>query len=276
MKFKKSVRSYKNTEHLKKVEQATRGLNKRINEENRVNLGRLRKILSIIIITSPCFLVLALVAHLRFWILILIFWIFIIWLVLLVAKITDSPGLNSLGGCLILLILILSLPATGLIIYSINNAIYLGPFKDHVREYVTVSGLKNPARSSPHRTQAYLKGKIIPVNKTENKIDDIYYSLPEGLRATKPEDVGTIVWLDWGEDKVGHYCSEYIPGCFSSDDPAIVNTCDVTIIDKSIPAIVVERNFRGSDPPQKTKGGGASGSMPTEEIVDYLQNLPKK
>jgi hypothetical protein len=243
--------------------------------------GRLSllKILSIIMLASLCLLVL-LAISLDFRIVIL--WIFIILLVPLALMIIGqrSPDSDSLGGCLILLILILSLIAIGLTIGSNTSRqldMVLEPFKNHIREYSIVSGLKNPARTSPHRTKAYLKGKIIPVNRMESRIDDIYFSLPEGLRATKPEDVGTIVWLDWEKDTVGHYCPEGLGGCFSSDDPAIVNTCDVTIIDKSIPAIVVERNFRGSDPPEKKeKGGSGSGSMPTKEIIDYLKNLPKK
>lgn len=149
-----------------------------------------------------------------------------------------------------------------------DSITYLGPFMNHVKEYSTISGLKNSVRTSPHRMQAYLKGKIITVNKENNRIDNIYFDLPEELRAAKPEDVGTIIWLKWGENKVGSY---------TDGEDAIVNNCHVTIIDKSISAIVDERNFRGSDPPKVKHGSGSdSGSMPTKEIVNYLQSLPKK
>jgi hypothetical protein len=119
------------------------------------------------------------------------------------------------------------------IFFSIRNAIYLGPFKAHVNEYSIVSGLK------PKRTQAYLKGKVITVNKKVNRIDDIYFDLPEKLRATKPEDVGTIVWLEWGQDEFGFYCDESDSSCKASITPdrhhetATVITCHMTIIDKS-------------------------------------------
>jgi hypothetical protein len=142
------------------------------------------------------------------------------------------------------------------------HQVYLDPFKAHFSEYTTVSSLK------PNRAQAYLKGKIIAVNKKEKKIDDIYFKLPEELRATKPENVGTIVWLDWGEDEVGTY---------TDAETATVITCHMTVIDKSIPAIVGEINFRGDDPPElKKRLDSSSGTTPDEDIVFFLQNVPKK
>jgi hypothetical protein len=231
-----------------------------------------KRILSIIILTGLGLLVLALVdSYLRIAFLILILLSSIIWLaskssVYWSSKILKNI-LDGLRGWLIILFAAWIVAAFFSASYSIKDASLQDPFKDHVREYSTVSGLKNSVRTSPHRTQAYLKGKIITVNKKENRIDDIYFKLPEELRATKPEDVGTIVWLDWGEDRVGFY--------LGSHGDATVNTCHVTIIDKSVPAIVGEINFRGSDPPERSYGS-SSGSMPTEVIVNYLRNLPKK
>jgi hypothetical protein len=244
----------------------------------------LRRILSIIILASLGLLVLALVGnYLHIGFLILIFLSSIIWLASKSSSYRSSKILKNildwLRGCLIFLF------ATGIFVSygPIRNAIDLGSLRDHVREYSTVSGLKNPARTSPHQTEAYLKGKIITVNKKEKRLDDIYFDLPEELRATKPEDVGTIVWLEWGKDEAGFYCDWSDVLCKDGitppkhDDPATVNTCHVTIIDKFIPAIVGEMSFMGSDPPQrKTRSGSSSGSMPTEEIVAYLQSLPKK
>jgi hypothetical protein len=154
------------------------------------------------------------------------------------------------------------------IFYAIRDAIYLGPFKEHVTEYSTVLDVKNPVKHSSEKKEAYIKGKIITVNNEEGEIDDIYFSLPEELRATKPENVGTIVWLEWGEDNIGSY---------TDGEDATVITCDVTIIDKSTATVVAERNFRGSIPPNpKRSGEDGTGSMPIDEIVAYLKTLPKK
>lgn len=215
-----------------------------------------------------------------------------------------SQVTNKVGSAIILLII-------GVLAYIVLMVEIceskLGPFKDHLGEYTDIPSLEDPSRKdllkdrikaentlnppptpkqapslsaqiglsptlllnpSPGSMQPYVKGKVILVNKEEKKIDHTYCELPEELRATRPEEVETIVWLEWGKDKVGRY---------TDGSTAYVNTCKVTIIDRSIPAIVAVTNLRGSMPPNMTtRGGGAGGSMPTEEVIAYLQNLPRK
>jgi hypothetical protein len=121
------------------------------------------------------------------------------------------------------------------------------PFKTLVSEYQTVSGLKNLAKIKRSRTKPYIKGKIIPVEidkKGEWIASDFFYpELPENLRTTNLENAGTIVLLEWGEE---------------------LSACKVTIIDKSLKIIVNEKTFK------------RVGSIPFQEIVDYLRSLPKK
>lgn len=151
---------------------------------------------------------------------------------------------------------------------AVRDLFQLQPFKDRVSEYATVPGLKNRTKSNRYPTKPYIKGKIILIDKSHNKISNIYYELPEELRATKPEEVGTIVWLKCGRDKVGSY---------TDGEDATVITCQVTVIDKSIPIIVNKTKFKGSEPPQvKERGVSGSGEMPTKDIVDYLRSLPQK
>jgi hypothetical protein len=136
------------------------------------------------------------------------------------------------------------------------------PFKDRLPEYTAIT-----------RTQVgdpYLKGKIIAIDKNRNIIDKLYYDLSEELRANTPEEVGTIVWLQCDENVVGYYGSTQTEG-----SEATYWTCDVTIIDKSIPAILEKRNFAGAPPPSKSAGSG-TGGKPTKEIIDYLVSLPRK
>jgi hypothetical protein len=150
--------------------------------------------------------------------------------------------------------------------FSIKDSIYLGPLIKNIDEY---TGLNLAVMSDYSSRKPYIKGKIIIIDNQKNKIDHIYYDLPENLRATKPENVGTIVLLEWGEDKIGFYASPR--------SEAIVITCQVTVIDKSIPAIVSKVNFEGPPPPAILKSGeSATGAMPTQEIVNYLQGLPRK
>jgi hypothetical protein len=156
----------------------------------------------------------------------------------------------------------------GAIVSSVRDAVLLGPFNNYVSEYSSISGFKNPVKGDRSSTKPYIKGKVITINKQENRIDSIYYDLPEDLRATKPDEVGTIAWLEWGEDKIGTY---------TDGDDAIVITCQVTVIDKSIPRIVSKTNFEGIEPPRvKRSSESGTGPIPTQKIVDYLRDLPKK
>jgi hypothetical protein len=119
-------------------------------------------------------------------------------------------------------------------------------------EYYTMPGLKNPASGNRIPIKPYIKGKIVPIEKGKvvstkkvGWIDEaIYNSLPEDIRATKPDEVGTVVWLDRGEDML---------------------TCRVIIIDKSLVTIVKKINFKG-----------ATETIVNRKIVNYLKNLPKK
>jgi hypothetical protein len=113
--------------------------------------------------------------------------------------------------------------------------------------------------------RGYVKGKVIPVDLKNNKIDWFYYD----LRANQPEEVGTVVWLEWGEKKVGQYGA--------SGGGAFVRTCNVTIIDHA-QRLIVGRHYAEGGPPPTTSRRGASqyGSYPTENIVNYLRGLPRR
>src|SRR5262249_8471941 len=113
------------------------------------------------------------------------------------------------------------------------------------------------------------KGKVLPVSVTDKKVDWFYYDVPQDMRATTPEEVGTVVQLFWGEDKVG----EYHPG----GGGAYVRTCRVVVIDHEKRLAVGEASFRGGDPPRSSRNGVSQhGSYPTESMVSFLKSLPKR
>lgn len=137
----------------------------------------------------------------------------------------------------------------------------LAPFYGSIDGYIDIYGLKDPVG-------IYRRGKVIVVNPRERTVDDIYFDLPEKVRATTPNEVGTIILLEWTEDAVGHY---------SWGGTAYVHTANVSVIDKAMPALMIDRIFRGSDPPSKKIGrGDAYGSKPTGEIISFIAGLPKK
>ena len=105
------------------------------------------------------------------------------------------------------------------------------------------------------------------MNTPNEPIDPLLLDLPDDLRAADPGEVGTVVWLRWETELVGSY---------TGGGPAWIWKCQVTVIDKSQRALLGEREFRGSDPPQTTaNSGGDYGSKPVGEVVNYLTKLPR-
>src|SRR5262245_48161547 len=79
-------------------------------------------------------------------------------------------------------------------IWYLDHTMKLSPFQSHLQEY-----LAQPKPGEAGQTQAgYIKGKVITVEPNKRELDWLYFDLPADLRAKKPEEVGTVVWLRWG------------------------------------------------------------------------------
>jgi hypothetical protein len=133
------------------------------------------------------------------------------------------------------------------------------PFEEHINEYLTA-----PKAGAPTNQKA--RGKFITVDVNERRVDRLYFELPPELRAASPDEVATVVWLDWREEKVGEY---------SGGKPACVEWCDVTVIDRQQNVTLAKKQFKGGDPPKtlKTTFIKGVGPRPYKEIADYLASL---
>ena len=135
------------------------------------------------------------------------------------------------------------------------------PFKPYMTQY-----LSPPIGSAPGRPTM---GKIIVVDTAKRDVDwDIFFSLPDELRPVRPEEVGTIVWTNWGKDQVDSY---------ENGAPAYVQWCKVTVIDRRTRTTIAESGqFRGTDAPMSidSNSGSGSGSKPTEQVLEFLKRLP--
>ena len=161
---------------------------------------------------------------------------------------------------LYVIVLIIAVISSG--VRSLVRPFRLKPFAARLSEYTSIPGLKELSG------EAYVIGKVITVNKGENRIDPMYLDLPSDLAASTPEEVGTVIWLEW---------KEYVVGTYTDGAKGYRITCQVTVIDKVKAAIVGRKTFRGSDPP-KFKSGHAPGrgSRPYYAIIDYITTLPKR
>ena len=136
----------------------------------------------------------------------------------------------------------------------------IAPFEARIDDYLAVPKPGGPATGQKAR------GKIIPVDFQERRVDRLYFELPKELRAASPDDVATVVWLTWREEKV----SEYEGG-----KPAYVERCEVSVIDRKENVVLGKKEFRGGDPPKALSRNLSKGvgPRPYKEIADYLVSL---
>jgi hypothetical protein len=139
---------------------------------------------------------------------------------------------------------------------------FAAPFQAHLAEYMPVA----PQRDLQ---PPYRRGKVVPINLSAKGIDAMLVELPHPVRPDRPEDVGTIVWLQWRTEIVGRY---------TDNVDAFVVKCNVTLIDKSLGIIIAEQEFTGSQPPDRRQHHSDSniGSTPNHEVMNWLLNLPVK
>ena len=140
----------------------------------------------------------------------------------------------------------------------------LAPFKPHLAEYLAPAG---PVAAGP------LRGKMIVVDKATGEVDwDVFFALPNQLRAARPEEVGTVVWLEYGREQDKHYSygQQHLP--------AFRQTCTVRVIDQADRHVIANAVERGGDPPGEIDENAKEGvgPKPTKEVVNYLKTLPRQ
>jgi hypothetical protein len=93
--------------------------------------------------------------------------------------------------------------------------------------------------------------------------------------AGSPEEVGTVVLVKFRRQKFGTYTTsgeDHIPG--------YVLIADLIIVDRSIPAIIYRRTFRGKRPEEfvdiRAGTDEIVGEDPREAISEFLEKLPRK
>ena len=91
-------------------------------------------------------------------------------------------------------------------------------------------------------------------------VDGLHQELPAELRAEKPEEVGTVVWVFSGTERVR---DERTGGAVT------VSVCEVVVFDVANSEILAQRRFRGAPPDR----ADAEGPKPTPQILALLEQL---
>jgi hypothetical protein len=139
------------------------------------------------------------------------------------------------------------------------------------------SWLAKPASTEPGT--AYVRGKLLPILHHEQRSGcgierELFAALPHDLKATSPDEVGTVVWLEWRSEffKYARFSNGYAQNAYTP-------VCKLTVIDKTRNSIVDQRIFRGIDPDTASKGKDLyeiNGIRPYGDILVYLRSLPRK
>lgn len=140
----------------------------------------------------------------------------------------------------------------------------LKPFESHLAGWSDKTAMK-PGQP---KDQPYVTGKIMIVDITTRQFDNLYFDLPDALRAETPEAVKTVVWLERRQIEVGRY---------TGGSRAIRHVCRATVADATKKQVVGSREFEGGMPPDRIKDRlDHGGSSPDEDILNWLGSLPRR
>ena len=169
---------------------------------------------------------------------------------------------NSGNVGFVVIVIVIALIGGGVYgIRSCSRNMQTKPFAEHLTEYTHFPKLNESGSSTT------ISGKAITIDKTTNEIDETYFDLPAELKASKPEEVGTVVWIS---------CSESVAGTYQSGAKGYLWNCDVTVIDLATASTVGKKSFSGDHPPQtKSNTSDWHGSKPNSEIISYIKSLKR-
>jgi hypothetical protein len=143
-----------------------------------------------------------------------------------------------------------------------NNMLRLMPYiHPRIDEYLSL-----PTKTK--QGQAYIRGKVIPVSVEGKSIHSLYLDLPDDLRAVNPDEVGTILLLS---------CTSKTTGIYTGGGMATTETCELKIVDATIPEVIGAKTFDSERPPSTTNNRLSQiMRVKSHIIIKYLLSLPRK
>jgi hypothetical protein len=160
------------------------------------------------------------------------------------------------------------------------------------RQRFASSEFSQPPQRVQLTDQPYVRGKLLILNRRESSesfsLSDLsaYGNFME-IRAETPEEVGTVVLLHYKKQRAGTFVIEGQ----GRSVPGYVWVCDLTMIDRSIPAVIYRRTFRGAEAGTEVAQAGSPsrrqglipqdatevvGEEPHREVANYLISLPRR
>ena len=132
--------------------------------------------------------------------------------------------------------------------------------------------------------QPYITGRMLVVTKNPDvpflqMTQEAHYYLSDRateLLAQTPEQVGTVALLNYSKEKAGSY--KVVDG--SGGVGAYREVCELILIDRSIPAVIHRKTFRGPEPLSTTSISQHQAIVVTPvdltELRNYILKLPSR
>jgi hypothetical protein len=141
----------------------------------------------------------------------------------------------------------------------------LAPLRGHLHEYTDLA--IDPEGPGAEKG-AIVRRKMVVIDRQKKDIDPLQHLLPDDLQADGPEEVRTVVWLEWGAKQVGVYPRGGKP---------FQRFVDVSVIDLGQPPkLLIRKRFYGSPPPQQGESDDRYGGAPLQDIISFLRSTPDR
>jgi hypothetical protein len=120
-----------------------------------------------------------------------------------------------------------------------------------------------------------IRGRLLTIDLDKREVD--YWTFPklsDELRASRPEEVGTLALIQYGKQQVGYY--ENVE-THEKTGEAYRSFARVWLVDWTTKRRIAEKVFVGSNPAAQLNRDGDYASMqPMFQVVEYLEALPRQ
>lgn len=119
-----------------------------------------------------------------------------------------------------------------------------------------------------------LRGTVLPVDLPRRRLEDgVLFRLPPALRPRRPEEVGTVAYIDYEKERVGSYVDEQTAQVTGS---AYRMRVTMTVVDAASRTVIAREVFLGDQPEEVlSRTGDAYGGLPFHDLVRYLEQLER-
>ena len=142
-------------------------------------------------------------------------------------------------------------------------------FKPYITEYLNTE-IKDSLTTTP-----YIVGKVLSIDTTDKILDYFTFTkFSDEIRAKSPDEIKTIVFIQWYWVKEGEYINEETK---MKDGEAFRSGANISIVDWTTKTTICKKNFIGQAPLKYTTlEGDFKSARPMFKVIDFIEQLPRK